>query len=158
MSGTNGSRTLLQCIGIIESHGRYHATRFESHLHTSPPVWLMRGFDNLVKFNPDLVHGAHRIALATSYGKYQILGGNIYMSKQWNGIQYEKPLDTWINSEADQEEFGALQIRLMTRFSDQMLLRDMSNDDVALVARRYNGPGAIAAYSAKLRRADREGV
>lgn len=121
--------TISQLVASAESNHVKHAMRFE-------PGW--RHDNNIIS----LVRQAHAPAymntttakniMATSYGLYQIMGENIYR------LGYKKPINEFMNSEADQLEifnkflaWRGIDYTVDEIFSDRAKMEKF--------AKRYNG-------------------
>lgn len=129
----------------IESGGNPFAIRFE------PSTWARNNFQSLftrvVNANKCDVNTA-RMLLASSFGLYQIMGFNLYNP----GIcDYRGPIALFLNNVSDQN-------KAMDAFLDAANIRVTPSQlydpaTRARVARLYNGPGDVSAYSFKLLKA-----
>jgi hypothetical protein len=139
---------------LFESHAFHWATggRFDaSHPGISTHAWVHN-------YGPGGAHQYERldeaIALdraaalkSASWGKYQIMGGNFY----------EAGYDTVEAFVADMAECERYQLDAFVCFLQNTGIdAALRAHDWAAFARRYNGPGQVAAYAARIVGADRE--
>jgi hypothetical protein len=144
--------TLIEAVALVESSGNPLATRYEPALDSNPPRWLMAGLHNLMSFNPHLSYDEAVRALCTSWGKYQILGGNLYGPQ----INYGLDLGTFICSAAQQDMYSGIFMQISAGEIGQSIhnyVSSYTNAQGLAFAGHYNGPGAPLAYWNAVRRA-----
>jgi hypothetical protein len=147
---------LLDVVAQVESSGNQFAIRRESSLILSRPVWLFgvgNANENLLKQHNALLDEATATAcVCSSWGLYQILGGNLYAPNVGLAVSI---LDYLCNTSL-QEEY-ALKFMSNIEFNGEMQFDDLSASEVIEFAERFNGPGQPEVYAAALRRAAARG-
>ena len=88
---------LSKIVASVESLNNIHALRFEEKLYTSYQKRKVKT-DIVRLINKCSLRTAYMI-MATSWGKYQILGYNLY-----NKLNYDKPIGYYLN-EPDEQDF-----------------------------------------------------
>lgn len=120
--------TLSELIARVESNNDSRALRYEPNY--TPDT---RAFSILKTFNGSWSQSTMRICLASSWGKYQIMGDNLYLQ----GL--EMSLQAFWGSDVEQD--AAFQRFIEARGIDFTLSQVIGTDDQYRLkfARRYNG-------------------
>lgn len=132
-------------IASIESADRPYAIRAEPGLLDAPPTWVRGTFGTIAKVNGCTTWTAQVIA-STSYGLFQILGAVLY-----GDLKFPNPI-SFFHYDAEQQ---VTQFRALVRhWGFDPAGFDFTDDELLVTfAARYNGPGAIPAYVAKMKAA-----
>ncbi len=136
---------LIDAVAIVESSNNYAAIRFEASLYDRYPAWAASQERAIIDANHCDADTARAIACA-SWGKWQLLGCNIY------SLGYGDAITLWAASPATQ---CALASAFIANCGGQPGgdIAAMTDAELGHFASRYNGPGAVASYVASLRRA-----
>jgi hypothetical protein len=140
----NQTISIATIIAHVESGGNKYAMRYEPSTHNqienNPKHWQLI-VNKIQKANTCSLETARAIA-ATSFGKYQVMGFNLYQN-------YRLPVGAFFNSDADQDAaFAHFLISSNLENYTVADLKDKTKRDH--FARIYNGPGNVADYSLKL--------
>lgn len=130
-------------IARVESADRPYAIRFEDGLFKDPPPWVAGTVPAIATANACNAPTALAIA-CTSYGLFQCLGATLY-----GDLRFPNPV-SFFHYDAEQQvtQFRAL----VKRWGFDPERFDFTDD--ALIDKfsaRYNGPGDVANYSAKIK-------
>lgn len=143
---------LAEVIAIIESSGLHYAAKFETHLFWS---WNnvaqtpgQRAVIAAVKSaNGNCDDDTAKMIACTSWGYYQLLGENIWVDAETQSVTLSDYLC----------DVDGIQNRCLAKFLTQKginyTLQDILNspDLMTTFVTKYNGPGNVAAYSAKIK-------
>lgn len=134
---------LSQCISLVESNDNPDAIRFEPELYLNCPDWITNTISNIAEKNICSTDTAKMIA-CSSWGKYQILGANIYAQGFANNI-----MDFVFDGDQSQETIFN---KFITTggFDWRDNLGTWSQEQFENFARFYNGPGNFQNYAAKM--------
>lgn len=136
---------LRQVIGYIESNNCLWAIRFEPVVQThiqQHPAWI--SILNNVGVCNHCSHDTAKIVLASSFGKFQFMGFNIY-----GALGYRDFIGKFINDELAQNSlFNQFVTTLKINYSVDELQNDTAKRQH--FAKEYNGPGNVIAYSARI--------
>lgn len=139
------SNTLEKVIASIESTNRPFAIRYEDGMFKSPPGWVLGTVAAIARVNECNGATAQMIA-CTSYGLFQCLGATLY-----GDLKFPNPI-SFFHYDAEQQvtQFRAL----VKRWGFDWQAFDFTDDELLTTfAARYNGPGAIPSYVAKMKAA-----
>lgn len=139
------SDMLEKVIARIESADLPYAIRWEPDLTDKPPVWVINTLPAIVAANKCNNNTALSIA-STSYGLFQCLGATLY-----GDLNFPNPI-SFFHYDAEQQvtQFRAL----VTKWGFDPANFDFTDDDLlARFAHRYNGPGDVPNYVAKMKAA-----
>lgn len=131
-------------IAQVESSNCLSAVRFESMLNNNHPQWIEGQLDKIQAANGCNVATALMIA-STSWGKYQLLGANIY------ALGAKISLLEWWNDPVAQSVSFAFFIN-PHGFEPSEDIASWTDDRFLKFAAFYNGPGAPAAYAAAMQK------
>lgn len=146
-------KTIADLIADLETHSNPSGVRFEPALYARyeamqdvPARTILRGIETVIaRFNACSIPTANMIA-ATSWGEWQLLGVNVYDPAAGN---FQGSIASYLaNVEAQRDTF----VRFITKRSLVYSL-DLMRNDPALVrsfAEKYNGPGNVDDYAAKI--------
>jgi hypothetical protein len=146
--------TLIQALAVVESSGNTLAMRYEPSLDKTPPRWLMAGMANLQIGNPLLSFDAEMKVLSTSFGRYQILGGNLYGPS----VCFNGPISDFLFDDNQQDYWSLIFIQKIAGehgLSASTEVADISDTVLEDFSSSWNGPGNPSAYAARLREADK---
>ena len=145
--------SLASVVAETESANNLNAYRFEPATYAvfksvddqtkSPTGALIRHTETLHQCSPD----SARVILSSSWGKYQIMGENIW------SLGYPGTIWKFMMDDAGQSAtFEAFCLRIGVSAQDQADCSWLLDDTKGLVfARWYNGPGSPDVYLARLR-------
>ena len=143
---------LLSVISRVESANKVWPPRLEAHKlgkHGSELLRLICSFNGGIGFCS--VDTADMIA-ACSWGVYQIMGNTLYAPIAQGGLACEISIYAFLGSPSAQALYCN---KYLLQNGVSYTIADILNDPLkrAKLAEAYNGPGAVDAYSEKLRRA-----
>jgi hypothetical protein len=133
-------------ISLVESSGQPHAIRFEPELYESDPQWIENQEAKIIAANHHCSKDTARQIAVTSYGLYQLLGANV-----WN-LGYTGDMGDFLNDVPGQ-------MTIFNKFIEPkgfVCVEDISSwapSRWTSFAAFYNGPGAVEAYVAAMRKA-----
>jgi hypothetical protein len=141
-----GDERVLKAIARIESNGFQFAMRFEPHKyeardrHPSSIIARIKGANKCSGHTASVIY-------STSYGLYQIMGFNLYSGSSPVALV---PVGEYMGNVSFQRESVVkfLEAAHLLKYSAVDLLNVGPSEEFT---KAYNGPGNIAAYSAKLR-------
>jgi hypothetical protein len=145
--------TLAQAVAAVESAGNPHAYQFVQALYdaqiASPVATSAQPIIDRIASIHSCDHDSAVAICFSSYGLFQILGENI-----WDPAGFAYPndfIDYCADTDSQQDSFEEFCARFGIAYTAEELLAD----DAKLTAfvTRWNGPGNVPAYSAKLRAA-----
>jgi len=145
-AGIRDLMDLASVIAQIESGNNPHAMRFEPLVFQSPfPARPAAERSLITKI--EAIHGCSlataEMIYSTSWGAYQIMGMTLY------DLGYAKPIMDFMTSPDDQlAMFNTFCTRRGIAFTVDQLRDDSAAREK--FASRYNGPGNIADYSARI--------
>lgn len=145
--------TLQEAVGIVESSGNYYAARFEMALYAAPPPWVEEGLAVALRANPDIVGSVAMRLLCTSWGKYQIMGANLYSSV----CGYRGSLGRFILDTQLQDTLGRAAIFRIGKLPADSLMSDLSDAELMMFAGYWNGPAQVRNYMTALRKVQADG-
>lgn len=137
---------LSDVIAGVESSDNIMAMRFEPAMYGNAPGWAKNQLTYIHAANPWASPETGLMIASTSWGRYQILGANIYAFGAYNS-----PIAAFLASSSDQESV----------FHDFIGPHGYHPEDDTSVwniaefgafAAFYNGPGAVDAYVAAMKR------
>lgn len=146
--------TLMQALSVVESSGNTLAMRYEPSLDKNPPRWLLSGLGGLKEGNPGLSLDAELKILSTSFGQYQILGGNLYGPY----VNYRGPIADFLFDENLQTYWSLIFIQKIAGghgLTATTELANISDEVLQAFSASWNGPGSPIRYAARLREADK---
>jgi len=137
---------LADCIAKVESSDNVLAIRFEPVMFANKPGWVIPLLGKISGLNQNCDRDTALAIACTSYGKYQILGVNIYDKGYSTSIAHYWQL------ESDQDEiFGRfVSSKGFTPIEDVTTWNDATFIEFATF---YNGPGAVASYVTSMKKA-----
>jgi hypothetical protein len=152
--------TLAAVVALVESRNNPNAMRFEPDLYHRIQTRLrLLPIDSLIldmRRRVALIHGCSFdtacMILATSWGKFQLLGENIYDSQILPGrYPYNCTVVQFLNSPPLQEVmFNSFLVRRGIDFTIFGIMDDESLRNAFIEV--YNGPGDVAGYWAAMQR------
>lgn len=137
---------LMDVAAAVESGNNPGAIRFEPAMYGNAPSWARNQLAYIHAANPSASAETGLMIACTSWGKFQLLGANVYAF----GL-YRFPVADYLANELEQE----------TIFGDFIAPHDFHpHEDVsqwtdarfASYAAFYNGPSAVEAYVASMHR------
>jgi hypothetical protein len=140
--------SVANIVALVESDNNKFAVRFEPgvYAHICANERMYQHLVNKCSIANKCTHETSQVILSTSYGKYQDMGFNIYSI-------YVSPIGSFMASDEDQDA-------LFGHFLSTSQLEDVTPEDLLMrtpkgdnFAKRYNGPGDVANYGAKLQKA-----
>ena len=145
-------------IAEVESGNNPRAVRFEGNVYMRLLASeALKHYDavltRVLGYRPSVATVAALCAI--SWGKFQILGQNLYAG--WDGAGPLTRLDPFAFLQDEREQLEALR-KFDERYLRVGVDRDfagLSRAEIEALARRYNGPGNVAVYASRLREAHR---
>jgi hypothetical protein len=134
--------TLSQLVALVETGNNPWAMRYE------PGFTVQTGAINsaMKAIHPDCSAWTSRIILCTSWGKYQIMGSNLYAQglTGWPG--------EYLADEALQDmHFLAYCQKAQIVFTLDALFNSDDDTNLETFARKWNGPGNVDAYVGRMK-------
>jgi hypothetical protein len=136
---------LADCISGVESSHNVLAIRFEPVMFQNKPKWVLPLLDKISTLNGNCTNDTALAIACTSYGKYQILGVNIYDKRYPTSIAHYWQL------ESDQDLIFARFISA-EGFSPEEDVTTWDNESFTEFATFYNGPGNVEAYVTSMKK------
>lgn len=133
----------------VESSDNDYAMRFEPASYASNPQWIEGQESAIAHFN-DCSDETARMIACTSWGRFQILGANIY------ALGHTSSIINWINGSTRND--GDLQDNTYRKFIQPKGFQPFENcatwadSRFNAYAGFYNGPGNIPAYITLMKR------
>lgn len=120
-------QTISELIAQAESNNRLSALRFEPSYHPTEYA-----YPKITKYHPGLSKSTYDTILASSWGKYQIMGDNLYMLGLRSTI-----LDFWQDETLQDQYFNGFIKSREIDFTLEEILNDKEKRDK--FSHRYNG-------------------
>lgn len=136
--------TLAQCISQLESDNDTDALRFEPELYSNCPEWISKQLENIAKIHSCTIYTAQMIA-CTSWGKYQILGANIYAKG------YTKHIFDYVWDEEYVQDISFNHFVANGGFDWRTDISKWDQTELEKFAGFYNGPGNVIDYANKMK-------
>jgi hypothetical protein len=140
------STQLADVIAIVESSDTSYELRFEEDLYQTTPSWITDQEAAVTKGNGYCNAVTARMIACSSWGRYQMLGADIY------SLDFTSPIANFLGSTALQD----MVFRQFLAQKDFQPTEDISTWAPArftAFAAFYNGPGETADYVAAMKKA-----
>ncbi len=137
--------TLYDCVAGVESSHNPLALRFEPVMFQNRELWALRTIPKIIQANTGISQDTGLMLACSSFGKYQVLGANIYAQG------YEKSIFAFVNSESDQDATFAGFIK-PHGFNPLDDVSKWPAEKFSEFAAFYNGPANVADYAAAMQR------
>ena len=137
---------LLDCVAKVESAGRLGALRFEPTVFQGDPRWIQGQLSKIMRANTCNEATALMIA-STSWGKFQMLGANIYSFTDGDVALNEIFANAGLQQKIYEDFISP------RGYNGNELVNDWSEARFQAFALFQNGPGNITGYVSAMKEA-----
>ena len=136
---------LQDVIAKIESNDDCNAIRFEPTLFQSKPAWIGKSIEFIKNHHNNISDDTAWMIACSSWGRYQLLGCNIY------SLGFDSTIFDFVdNDHGEQEEiFG--DFILTSGYKSVENIANWNQTQFENFAHFYNGPGNIEDYANKMK-------